>query len=409
VKGAAVVRLVAGRELRERSRKKSFKLSTGFIALALLAAVLVPQVLGDDGPTSYDIGVVGAVPEVVTATIDELGASTGAELKVVPVTDVSAGEAQIRDGSLDLLITGGDVAVDEVVVDEEPEPASALGVVSVGLAQALALNQGLEDAGLAPDEAADALARPPAPVRILAAADDQGPDDGPQPLLFLGVIVLYISLLTFGVAVTTGVVEEKTTRVVEVLLSAIRPHQLLAGKVLGIGALGVIQLVLVATPALAVALATGTELPSGSALTVASLLLWFVLGYALYSCAYAAAGSLVSRMEEAQNTSFPVTFALIAAYGGAIYVGNVPDSGAARFLGLFPPTAPLVMPARAALADIPWWEVPLAVALTLAATYALVGLAGRIYAGSVLRFGPKVKLRQALASSSAPSDERAAA
>lgn len=410
LKGAAVVRLVAGRELRERSRQKSFKLSTGFIALALLAAVLIPQVLGEDGPTSYDIGVVGAVPEVVTATIDGLGASTGAELRVVPVADVSVGEAQIGDGSLDLLVAGGDVvAVDEVVVDEEPEAASDLGVVSAGLAQALALNQGLADAGLAPDEAAEALARPPAPVRSLAAAGGQGPDDGPQPLLILGVIVLYISLLTFGVAVTTGVVEEKTSRVVEVLLSAIRPHQLLAGKVLGIGTLGVIQLVLVSVPALAVALATGTELPSGSALTVASLLLWFVLGYALYSCAYAAAGSLVSRMEEAQNTCFPVTFALIAAYGGAIYVGNVPDSGVARFLGLFPPTAPLVMPARAALADIPWWEVPLAVALTLAATYALVRLAGRIYAGSVLRFGPKIKLRQALASSSARSDERAAA
>ena len=136
-------------------------------------------------------------------------------------------------------------------------------------------------------------------------------------------------------------------------------------------------------------------MPSGSALTIGSLV-WFVLGYALYSCAYAAAGSLVSRMEEANNTSFPVTFALIVAYGGAIFVGNVPDSGAARALALFPPTAPLAMPTRAALGDASWWEVPLAVALTLAATYGLVRLAGRIYAGSVLRFGPKVKLRQAL-------------
>jgi ABC-2 type transport system permease protein len=210
------------------------------------------------------------------------------------------------------------------------------------------------------------------------------------------VILLYLSLLTFGVAVTTGVVEEKTTRVVEVLLSTIRPHQLLAGKVLGIGVLGLAQLVMVATPALVVAVATGIDLPSGSLLTVASLVLWFVLGYALYSCAYAAAGSLVSRMEEANNTSFPVTFALIAAYGGAVLVGNAPDSGAARLLALFPPTAPLAMPTRAAIGTTAWWEIPVAVVLTLAATFALVRLAGRIYAGSVLRFGPKVKLRQAL-------------
>jgi ABC-2 type transport system permease protein len=77
-------------------------------------------------------------------------------------------------------------------------------------------------------------------------------------------------------------------------------------------------------------------------------------------------------------------------------VGNAPDSGTARFLALFPPTAPLAMPTRAALGDAAWWEVPVAVTLTLVVTYGLVRLAGRIYAGSVLRFGPKVKLRQAL-------------
>lgn len=391
--GAAIVRLVAGRELRERSRQKSFKLSTAFIAVALLATVILPQLLTDDEPDSYDVGVVGAVPELVRSTIDGLAAATGSELSVVEVSDLGAGETRVADGSLDLLVTGG-----EVVVDEQPDVSSTLGRVSGRLAQVLGLSAGFTEAGLTSEEAADALSRAPAPVRSLAATDGEADvaSDSPQPLLILGVILLYLSLLTFGVAVATGVVEEKTSRVVEVLLSAIRPHHLLAGKVLGIGVLGLAQLVMVATPALVVAIATGTELPSGSLQTVGSLVLWFVLGYALYSCAYAAAGSLVSRMEEANNTSFPVTFALIAAYGGAIFVGNAPDSGAARVLALFPPTAPLAMPTRAALGDTAWWEVPLAVVLTLAATYGLVRLAGRIYAGSVLRFGPKVKLRQAL-------------
>ncbi|CAN5166759.1 ABC transporter permease [soil metagenome] len=391
--GAAIVRLVAARELRERSRQKSFKLSTAFLAVALLATVIVPQILADDDPTSYEIGVVGTVPEVVMNTVDGLTGATGAELSVVEVPDIVAGEAALTDGGLDLLVAG-----DEVVVDEAPDPTSPLSQISGGLAAALGINEGLTRAGLEPEAAADALASGPAPVRSLATADGNDPSAqrDAQPLLILGVILLYLALLTFGVAVTTGVVEEKTTRVVEVVLSTIRPHQLLGGKVLGIGVLGLAQLVMVATPALVAATATGTELPSGSALTVASLVLWFVLGYALYSCAYAAAGSLVSRMEEANNTSFPVTFLLIAAYGGAIFVGNAPDSGVARFLALFPPTAPLAMPTRAAMADTPWWEVPLAVALTLVAAYGLLRLAGRIYAGSVLRFGPKVKLRQAL-------------
>lgn len=392
--GLTIVGLVAGRELRERSRQKSFKLSTAFIAVALLVAVILPQVLGDDGPAAYDVGVVGAASAVVTSALDSAEAGTGTELRVVPVPDLASGEEQLTEGTLDLLLAGGD----EVVLAEQVPPGSDLGLLSAGLAQSLSLSAGLEEAGLAPAQAADVLTRPATPVRNLevAGAEESGGEN--QPLLILGVIILYVTLLTFGVAVATGVVEEKSTRVVEVLLSAIRPHHLLAGKILGIGVLGLVQLVLVATPALVVSVATGADLPSGSALTVASLLLWFVLGYALYSCAYAAAGSLVSRMEEAQNTSFPVTFALIAAYGGAVATGTAPDSTAAKILALFPPTAPLAMPTRAALGEVARWEVPLAITLTLVTIYALIRLAGRIYAGSVLRFGPKVKVRQALRS-----------
>ena len=391
--GVAIVRLVAARELRERFRQKSFRISTTFLALALLAAVIVPQVLGDDASPTYEIGLAEGVPEMVRSTIDGLAGATGAELSVREVLDTGSGEAQLADGRLDILVAG-----DEVVLAEPPEPDSTLGSVSGALARALGLSAGLADAGLAPEVATDILGRAPAPVRSLEAAGDAADAAGEDvgPLLFLGVILLYLALLVFGSTVSVGVVEEKTTRVVEVLLATIRPHQLLAGKVLGIGLLGLAQLVMVSTPALVVATVTGTELPSGSALTIASLLLWFILGYALYSCAYAAAGSLVSRVEEANNTSFPISGTLVAAYGGAVFVGNAPDSAAARFLALFPPTAPLAMPTRAAVGDAAWWEVPLAVALTLAAIYGLLRLAGRIYAGAVLRFGPKIKLRQAL-------------
>ena len=386
------VGLIAGRELRERSRQKSFKLSTALMALGLLAAVVVPQVLVDGGPTTLDIGVVGPPGEVVAGALEGVGDAADSELRVVEVPDVASGEARLGQGSLDALVTGGDV-----VVAETPEPGSDLALVTASLAQAGGVQRALAEAGLPPGAVSDALGRPPVPVRILEPVSE-AEDEAAQPLLFLGVLVLYVALLTFGSAVATGVVEEKSSRVVEVLLAAVRPHQLLAGKVLGIGVLGVVQLVLVATPALVVAVATGTELPAGSPLTVASLVLWFVLGYAFYSCAYAAAGSLVSRMEEAQNTSFPITGTIIATYFAALSASNDPGSGLARIFSLLPPTAPLVMPTRAALGNAPPWEVPLAVALSLAATYGLVRLAGRIYAGAILSFGAKVKLRQALRS-----------
>ncbi|MGI9120451.1 MAG: ABC transporter permease [Acidimicrobiales bacterium] len=397
---AGVVRLVAEREIWERLRAKSFKVSTVVIAIGLLAAVVVPQLLGgDDERPTYQVGVVSSMTAAVTEAVDGLRPAVDAEVNVVAVADLAAGEQQLGAGDLDAVVGRG-----EVVVEEEPDAGSPLDQLTSGLGRSVGAIGALENAGLAPEAAASVLRQPPLPVRSLSA----GGDDSQRPLVFLGVLVLYLLLLTYGGSVAVGVVEEKASRVVEVILSAVRPYQLLAGKVLGIGVLGLIQLVVVAAPALIVAVATGAKLPSGSPLTVASLLLWFVVGYALYSCAYAALGSTVSRSEEAQNASFPMSGLLIAAYFAALAALDNPDGVVVRVLALVPFTAPLVMPARAALGHAAPWEVPLAVVLTLAMTYALVRLGGRIYSGAVLRFGAKVHLRQALRSG-AQRDEPAAA
>lgn len=398
---AGAVRLVAEREISERFRAKSFKVATLVIALGLLAAVVVPQLLGgDDERPTFGVGVVSSMTATVTEAVDGLRPAVDAEVNVVAIPDLAAGEAQLGTGDLDVVVGPG-----EVVVEEEPDGGSPLDQLTSGLGQSVGAIGALADAGLAPEAAAAVLRQPPLPVRSLSA----GADDSQRPLVFAGVLVLYLLLLTYGGSVAVGVVEEKASRVVEVVLSAVRPHQLLAGKVLGIGVVGLCQLVVVAAPALAVAVATGTELPSGSPLTVASLVLWFVLGYALYSCAYAALGSTVSRSEEAQNASFPMSGLLIAAYFAALVALDNPDGVVVRVLALVPFTAPLVMPARAALGDAAPWEMPLAVALTVVTTYGLVRLGGRIYSGAVLRFGAKVHLGQALRARSTTTVDQAAA
>jgi len=152
---------------------------------------------------------------------------------------------------------------------------------------------------------------------------------------------------------------------VEVLLAAVRPVQLLAGKIIGIGLVGLLQL--------------------------------FILGYAFYSCLFAVAGAIVSRQEELQNTVTPLNLVLVASFFLAFSALQNPDGTLAQVASYLPPVAPLVMPPRVAGGTVPAWEVALSVLITLATIVALVPLAGRIYSGAVLRTGARVKLGAAWA------------
>ena len=121
------------------------------------------------------------------------------------------------------------------------------------------------------------------------------------------------------------------------------------------------------------------------------------MGYGFYSVLYATAGSLVSRQEEAQSIQFPISAALIVTYLAAMEAARSPDGAVSVIASLFPPTAPMVMIARIAQGDVPWWQIVLSVSLMVVTVYGMVLLAGRIYAGAVLRFGRRLRLREAWA------------
>ena len=190
-----------------------------------------------------------------------------------------------------------------------------------------------------------------------------------------------MSLAFYGQWVITGVVEEKNNRVVELILSTVRPRHLLAGKVIGIGLLGFAQLALVAGLA-AVLLAAGVfDAPAELGGDIALVIPWFALGFALYAVAYAAAGALASRQQNADTAGQPVTYTLLAVYfAGYVALSSDPNGLLANVLTVFPLTAPLVLPARSALVGVPLWEHALAVVLVLGSIYALVRFAGRVYA-----------------------------
>jgi ABC-2 type transport system permease protein len=201
-------------------------------------------------------------------------------------------------------------------------------------------------------------------------------------IAFIGVLLLYGQLFGYGLWVATGVIEEKSSRIVEMLLSAIRPRQLLAGKIIGIGVLGLAQLITIASFAIVLALATGVQFAAGTAIWAALLVLgWFILGYAFYASLFAAAGSLVTRMEELQNVIVPINLTILVSFIISISSLQDPNSTVAVVASILPVSAALAMPVRIVLGAATGWQI--ALSLTL-----LIGSA-------VLRTGSRVKLRDA--------------
>jgi len=126
---------------------------------------------------------------------------------------------------------------------------------------------------------------------------------------------------------------------------------------------------------------------------VGVVMLWFLLGFALYSCAFAVAGALVPRQEEIQAVTAPLTILILASFFLSFGALDDPSSTLARVLSLIPPSAPMVMPVRLIAGNVPAWEVVLSIALTAAAAAALIALAARVYGAAVLRTGSRVTLR----------------
>ncbi len=213
---------------------------------------------------------------------------------------------------------------------------------------------------------------------------------------FVAVLALYTQLLTFGYLLASGVVEEKASRVVEVLLATIRPKDLLAGKIIGLGLLGLGQLAVMTTVGLVAAALSGALDVSGDVIGAAALAVgWFVLGYAFYSGLFACAGALVPRQEELQASMTPLTMLILISFFVSFVVLDDPDGTLAHISSFIPFSAPITMPPRIALGEAPAVEILAAFAVTVAGALALIPLAGRIYSGAVLRTGSAVKIREA--------------
>ena len=380
------LRLVARREFVERIKDRSFAISTATIVGFVLAIVLLPALFGYGGGPHATVGVVDDTEAF--AMLDAEAEAFGLQVTVERFDDATTAEQSVADGELTAAVLPGP----ELVTDAAPSPQLATMVQTVWAAQVR--EAAVETAGLDRQAAEQLLAPPPLPHRTLGEETDARL----VGVAAIAIMVLYGQLFGYGMWVASGIVEEKATRVVEVLLSSTKPRHLLAGKIVGIGALGLLQLLLTAALGLGAVLVTGlVDLPPGTMALLAQVVLWFVLGYAFYSCAFAMTGAIVPRQEELQNAMTPLMMVIFVSFFAAFAALQDPAGTVAQIASLVPFSAPLTMPIRMAAGQVAGWEIAVAVGGTLAVAVALVPLAGRVYEGAVLRTGSRVKLRHALA------------
>jgi len=385
VRGREAVGLVVQREVRERVREKSFLISTGINVVIIVVVIGLSSLFGGDEKT-YTVGYVEQSEFAVVQAAASAGEATDVRIEA---EQVSSGEvrAKVTDETLDAAVVGG-----EIVSKDDP-PDELLSVLQAANRQVSAA-QALEQAGVPERRTQEILA--PEPLRVTTLERVDPDEDAKAGLTFFIVLILYGQLLTYGYWVAAGVVEEKASRVVEVVLSTIRPSHLLAGKVIGLGLLGLGNLLLIGVIGLGTAAATGALDVDGTVLSATGLALaWFVVGYAFYACAFACAGALVPRQEDLQSTMTPLTLIILVSFFLAFAVRSAPDGTLAHITAFIPMTAPMTMPPRIVSGDVAAWEVAASFLVTAVGAGLLIPLAARIYAGGILRTGSALKLREA--------------
>jgi ABC-2 type transport system permease protein len=396
VTAVRTVRLIAEREVRQRLRGRLFVITTLIISALLAIVAALPLVLGlfDFGADDESAGppeptVIGIVGELSVSEAEALEQVLGAfELRTAADPEEAATRLIAEEFGF-AIVDGQRILVPPrsgLFSFDPPEASRA--------AEALALVELLEQDG-AGDRVGDVLDVTPLPVQQLG---DQDPGDAAARLVVanVGVVFLFGVLIMYASMIINGVIEEKGSRVVELLVEAVPVRQLMAGKVLGLGLVGLGQTLVLFAPSVIVLLATaGDVIPPGIAPLAGLLVLWFVLGYGLYAMIAAGLGSLVSRPEEAQAVLTPANMLMILGYFVGFAAINAPDATFARVAALVPFSAPYVMLVRQTLGTPALWEVVLSIGLTLLTIVAMTYLAARLYEGGILRVGARVRLRDA--------------
>lgn len=418
--------IIARREYRDRTRSPLFLASTVVLmGLALLVAIAPIAIRYLDRSTITRIVVVSADPVLAARAVgvaDSLlnippdGADPATYQKAFVIdssTDAASAEAALRDGQVGGILVVQRLPSHQIDVvfrtDGQPngERSQRIGFAAIAI--------GILDwtASLPPDSQLKAFQNPNYRVDPINGPTDGGVALGPQATAsraFLGivfVVLLFISVVIYGMWVATGVASEKSSRVMELMISAASPRQMLTGKVVGIGAAGLTQYVAIAVPALIVlafqdriaqailgpAWAEGAPLVGLTPTLLGGYGVFFLLGFTLFALIYAAMGSFVSRPDDLQTLSLPLSLVAMVGYLSAIVALSGGGGVWVTIASFLPPFSPFVMLARLMVGSVPPWQLALSIGLLVAAVLVVAVAATRMYAAGVLLYGQRPGLR----------------
>lgn len=408
---------VTRREYAQRVQSRTFVITTAILALVGLGLGLLPVglrlIAGDE---EAQIGLLAAADTVDSAQLQQiLTANAGGEssgYQLVPITEDAGGRDQVRSGELDGLLTvgrdaGGDLTFN--FYSDAGATSQALQAVRSATTQ-LAIADRLQRAGVDPGQAGQIFA-PTAfelePTDPNAAGG--GAFDGPQGLVaYVLVILTFMAIVTYGSWVAASVAEEKSSRVMELLITAATPRQLMAGKVMGTGGAGLTQYLAILGAALVGLLLQGVlaarlfgddnaNLLEGVDLTVlVPFTVFFVPGFLLYCVLYAGLGSIAARQEDVTQVTGPMLFIGMGGYFASFVAMATPDVAWVKLLSLIPFFSPYLLSARHLLAgNVAAWEWAAAGLLMVLFLAGALWLAARIYSAGVLMYGQRANLRSA--------------
>jgi ABC-2 type transport system permease protein len=388
------VGLIMAREVRERFRGRVFKVTTLFILIVVAAAIVIP-VLHNGKAKPQEVGIVGTLSASLRASVTSSAKSADVTVHFVPESSVKNAKSDLRSGRINGAIVDGRGLLVKSPLSSADNSSGAQLVRSV--AENLGIAEAFQAARLSPAQSETLKEAKALPITSVEGGKSKsGGVNASEATSLIGIILIFVMLSQYNTWILIGVMEEKSSRVIEVLLSAVRPIQLLTGKVLGIGLVALSQASLIVAFALILSKAVGSSLLHASApLVVVSTLVWLVLGYAFYCWVYAAAGSMVERQDQVQSLVLPLSLPMIFGYIMALTgASSGSPSALLKVLAYLPPTAPFAMPVLVGLRAVTWWEFLGSAMISVVCTIGIARVASTVYRRAILRTGARVRLRE---------------
>jgi len=400
---------IARREIVTRGRTRAYKVITALLLVAAIAAP-VASALWPDGGTdvrTVDVGLTEEAEEQFGADFEANASSvlsndTNLVFDFEPIASVDDGssDSDVGPSDIETALTDGDIdvvldAAGQLTFEDDPDLEIEF-VLRVAVDQQLQVAKA-DELGIDRDDVVElGVARSPE-VRTLSQgdADDDDEEQVRVGIAFIGLFLAFLIPQVFGQLTMMGVIEEKATRVVEVLLGHVRPRTLLNGKLLGIGILAVVQVAIIGLGFLIAFLATSSiSVPSAAWSFLPILVVSLIGGLVGYTTLFALLGSLISRQEDASQVMMPAFIPLMAGYivGQTAAFGSA-DTLIVRILSFIPLTSSMLLPVRVARDAIEPWEIALSLALMILGSWLLLRLTAKIYELTILHTGSRIRLK----------------